>query len=149
MTNRAEICDALCHILGNTCRIHRTTRSYEWNASGPGSELVRLCLHDQANEMRDAIGPIAQQILGLGGQPIFDYSDGVVAVNPPSGGDLPILSDMVDELYKGHTQAKLSIGAAIDVARDADELATMVFLAGRIDMHRAHRHRLGLISAKE
>ncbi|MEM8655014.1 MAG: ferritin-like domain-containing protein [Pseudomonadota bacterium] len=146
MTDRAEICDALCHILGNTCRIHRTTRSYEWNVSGAGAELVRQCLHDQADEMEEAIAPIAQQILGLGGKPIFDYSDGVVEVNPPSTGELPSLAEMVSKLYEGHTQAKLSVGAAIDVARDADELATMCFLAGRIDMHRAHRHRLGLLA---
>lgn len=149
MTDHSEICDALCHILGNTCRIHRTTRSYEWNVSGPGAEVVRRCLNEQATEMEDAIMPIAQQILGLEGKPIFDYSDGVVAVNPPTRRGMPALSDMISQLREGHAQALLSIGAALDVAREADEVSTVFFLAGRIDMHRAHRYQLALLGVKE
>jgi len=145
MIDTGEICGALCHVLGNTCRIYRTTRSYEWNVSGPGAELARTCFHDQGNDLSRAISAIADQILGLGGAPILDYSDAVVKIDPPTHWDIPSQSEMIVNLRDGHQQANFSVNAALDLVREVDELATLHFLTRQITLHRLHRYRLGLL----
>ncbi|WP_299285050.1 ferritin-like domain-containing protein [uncultured Tateyamaria sp.] len=145
MKQRAALCDALCHVLGNTCRMARTTKSYEWNVEGPGAEVARQCFREQARELDDIIDPIAKQVLSLGLRPVLDYSDGVVLINPPTAHDIPELSNMVSTLRRGHKQAALSVSAALDVARDADEMPAVGFLGAMITVHRLHRHRLSLL----
>ena len=78
MTDVAILCDALCHVLGNTCRIIRTTRSYEWNVSGRGAELARQCFCEHATEQQKTVERVAYHIIGLRGRPILDYSDEVL-----------------------------------------------------------------------
>lgn len=146
MIERDEICTALCHVLGNTCRIYRTTRCYEWNASGKGADLARMCFHDQANELATtALPEIASHIRALDGSPILDYSDGVVKIDPPTAQDIPTLSEMITNLRSGHEQANISISAAIDIAREIDEWPTLSFLTTQVTLHRLHRKRLGLL----
>lgn len=132
-------------MLGNTCRIYRTTRSYEWNVSGQGAEQARVCFHDQANDLSRSIPGIADQILGLGGSPILDYSDAVVTIDPPTHDEIPSQPDMITNLMDGHRQANFSVSAVADMVREIDELATLNFLAQQITLHRLHRHRLGLL----
>ena len=145
MNGEKAICDALCHILGNTCRISRTTRSYEWNVSGKGAELARQCFHEHSVEQEVSVVPIAHHIIGLGGSPIFDYSDGVVEVDPPSKDELPSLPEMINRLSLGHTQANRSIRAAVDIAQQHNFTTTVVLLAAQSEMHRLQRHRLSLL----
>ncbi|MEL6540313.1 MAG: ferritin-like domain-containing protein [Pseudomonadota bacterium] len=146
MRGNTSLCEALCHVLGNTCRILRTAKSYEWNASGRGAILAQQCFKEQAEELDAAIDPIAYHILGLGGSAILDYSDSVVAVNPPASHVIPALADMISNLVEGHVQANHSVGAAIDIAREIDEVPTVQILAIRVDAHRAFRQRLLLVS---
>lgn len=145
MTGEKTICDALCHILGNTCRISRTTRSYEWNVSGEGAELARQCFQEHSAEQDLSIVPIALHIIGLGGNPILDYSDGVVEVDPPSKDELPSLPEMINRLSLGHSQANRSIRAAVDIAQQHNLITTLVLLAAQSEMHRLQRHRLSLL----
>lgn len=148
MSDLDHLCDALCHILGNTCRMIRTTRSYEWNVAGRGAELARQCFNEHAMQQSEMVEPIACQILGLGGQPIFDYSDAVLEIDPPTKDDLPPLPEMVSRLSRGHVQAKISIQAAVDVAQACSETATQNLLVAQADMHRFQGYRLALLQAE-
>ncbi|MEM8792418.1 MAG: ferritin-like domain-containing protein [Pseudomonadota bacterium] len=145
MTQEGFLFEALCHILGNTCRIERTAKSYEWNATGAGALDAARCFRAQADELQDALEPLALHVLGLGGRPILDYSDEVVAVNPPGCDEIPPLDEMVSNLAGGHEQAMHSLGAAMDLARAAEEMPTLILLASRIEAHRLHGHRLGML----
>lgn len=147
MTELIEIHASLCHILGNTCRLSRTAKSYEWNASGRGSVLARQCFWQQADALHILIDPLAAHILELGGCAVLDYSDEVVSVDPPTSNAFPTLADMVRTLREGHDQAILSVGAAIDVARAADEESTVRLMASHLAAHRTWRHSLALVSA--
>ena len=146
MTNSEDLCGALCHILGNSCRIGRTAKSYEWNVSGRGAVYAEVCFREQADEMHAALAPLARHIRSLGGRAILDYSDAVVVVNPPTAADVPVPAQMCENLAEGHKQAIHSIGAAIDIAREMDELPTIQLLSLRIEAHRGSLHRLSLIT---
>ncbi|MEL7137612.1 MAG: ferritin-like domain-containing protein [Pseudomonadota bacterium] len=148
MDDRSTLCDALCHVLGNTCRISRTAKSYEWNAEGRGALAAQACFRAQADELHAALEPLAQSILGLGAPAILDYSDTVVAITPPTAADVPPLKRMIHNLSHGQVQAMHSIGAAIDLARGMDEHGVLSMLSDRITVHRAHRRSLSLLAAE-
>ena len=148
MTKSETLYDALCHVIGNTCRIMRTAKSYGWNASGRGAIAAQQCFIEQAEELHNAIDPLARHLVGLGGSPIFDYSDAIVQVDPPTIDSIPTLAEMVDILANGHIQANHSIAAAMDIAREIDEVATVQILALRIAAHRGFRQRLLLVSGQ-
>ncbi|WP_299608637.1 ferritin-like domain-containing protein [uncultured Tateyamaria sp.] len=145
MIEPAQLHESLCHILGNTCRLSRTAKSYEWNVSGRGAVLAQACFREQAEAMHMSIDPLAGHIVDLGGHAVLDYSDGVVAVNPPTANGIPTLSEMVRNLHEGHRQAIHSVGAAIDVAREADDESTVQLMAAHQAAHRAWRRRLALV----
>lgn len=145
MTDVAILCDALCHVLGNTCRIIRTTRSYEWNVSGRGAELARRCFCEHATEQQRTVERVAYHIIGLRGSPILDYSDEVLEVDPPTKHDIPSLRVMVERLCRGHAQADTSVNAAADLAREFLETATVNLLVSQSEMHGLHSRRLELL----
>lgn len=148
MMDHTALCDAMCHVLGNTCRIARTAKSYEWNAQGRGAILAQTCFRDQADELHAALEPIAQSILGLGAPAILDYSDTVVAITPPTAADVPTLERMIENLSEGQIEARHSIGAAIDLATQIDEQCMVHLLSERIAAHRSHHRGLMLLAAE-
>ena len=148
MTSNHDLQNALCHILGNTCRIGRTARSYEWNVTGPRALIAEACFRDQADELMTSIEGIALHIRSLGGPAIFDYSDEIVEVNPPTPKDIPSLRTMCTNLANGHLQANHSIGAAMDIAREIYEIPSIQVLGLRLERHRLHQHRLRLFASE-
>ena len=142
MIDAEQVGQALNHVLGNTCRMARTAKSYEWNARGPGCRPAAEEFREQACEMHGSIEPIAFHIMGLGWPPVLDYTDQVVALNPPTIEAIPSLLDMIRELSAGHEQSGISVLAVLDVASEAGEHATMTLMSARIDAHRRHRHNL-------
>lgn len=138
--------DALCHVLGNTCRIGRTSNSYEWNVEGHGALAAEACFHEQTRELHESVDVIADHIRRLGGYAILDYSDNVVVVNPPTAEELPALPKMLSNLKEGHVQAKLSVNAAMDIAVEVHEVSTIQLLVTRLNAHRDHLRRLKLLS---
>lgn len=146
MIHLSHVYDSLCHVLGNTCRLSRTAQSYAWNATGQGAIIAQHVFRKQAQEMHDAVDMLAKHIIDLGGQPILDYSDAIVAVNPPTADDIPNLPKMVRNLQDGHAQAIHSIGAAMDIAREADEICTINAMASRTSAHRAFGRELTLLA---
>lgn len=141
-----QVGHALNHVLGNTCRMARTAKSYEWNARGPGCMMAAAQFRSQAEEMHGAIEPIASHIMGLGLPAILDYTDQVVALNPPTVDAIPSLIEMVREMASGHKQSGLSVLAVLDVASEAGEFATITLMSQRIDAHRRHRSDLERLS---
>ena len=137
-----QVGQALNHVLGNTCRMARTAKSYEWNARGPGCVTAATQFRSQAREMHGAIESIASHIMGLGLPAILDYSDRVVALNPPTADEIPTLVQMIRELLSGHEQSGLSVQAVTDVAQEAGEFSTVSLMSSRIDAHRRHRFDL-------
>lgn len=152
MNKSADICmsesmnEALCHVLGNTCRLGRTTNSYEWNVEGHGALAAETCFQRQAKELHRSLGVLASHIRRLGAYAILDYSDSVVVINPPTVEEIPTLRQMIINLQEGHTQAKLSIFAAMDMAQEIDEVTTIQLLASRLNAHRDHLWRLNFLS---
>jgi len=95
--------------------------------------------------MHSALNGLATHVLGMEGAAILDYSDEVVALNPPTVKSIPALNQMVKTLKQGHDEAVFSIGAAMDLAREVDEAPTIQILAMRVEAHRQHKRKLTLL----
>ncbi|MEM7506181.1 MAG: ferritin-like domain-containing protein [Pseudomonadota bacterium] len=133
--------DALCHVLGNTCRIARIAISYQWNARGPGSFQAETEFREQAGELHEALDHIAEHIRSLGGVAILDYTDSSLTANAPTPLDLPALPEMIQIMISAHGEACISIEAAIDIAEEAAERPSVQLLTDRIAAHRRHGWR--------
>lgn len=130
--------EALSHIVGNTCRLSRTSACYGWNAKGPGARELMSCLAEQSEELHQALVPLAAHMRNLGLPVVLDYSDVTMTIDPPSERLVPILEDMVTTLVRGHEEACISLRAAIDLSAEIEEHATTFILAHRLEAHRTH-----------
>ena len=130
--------EALGHVLGNTCRIGRTSVSFGWNAAGPGAADAHRCFCAQGNALHDSLHAMALHIRGLGHIAVLDYSDLNVVVNPPTGKTLPSLEQMGSVLRKAHSEACLSIQAATDIAEERSDYSTLHILSTHLALHRRH-----------
>lgn len=138
----SEIADALCHVLGNTCRLARVAQCFGWNAVGRGALEAERCYLGQAEEMHAALDPIAQHIRMLGGVAVQNYSDDLVRIALPNGKAMPTLGEMTTAMSAGHQETCLSISASLDIARGFDDLTSMHLLTTRWGAHKAHIWRL-------
>ncbi|MEM8792455.1 MAG: hypothetical protein AAGE80_12620 [Pseudomonadota bacterium] len=137
---------ALCHVLGNTCRVARVAQCFGWNAMGRGALEAERCYLNQAEEMHGALDPIAWHIRALGGIAVQNYSDDLVRIAMPNGDTMLCLAEMTATMSDAHHEICLSISAAMDVARDLDDLSSMNLLAARCSAHKAHFWRLNQLA---
>ena len=134
---RRSICEALCHVLGNTCRIAATTQSFYWNINGPLALGLKPIFKEQYQEMHDALDRIALRGRALGEYVALDYSDAVL---------LPTLTtiasskavQMVSVLVEAHEASILSLNAAMDIADAYEDRATTSVLSWREEMQASH-----------
>lgn len=142
-TSYDDICFGLCHVLGNSCRLARTSETYAWNVTGAGSVEIERVLLAQVAELQAGMTDVAHQITALGGAAILDYSDLIMEISPPGRGDgLPKPTVMLQQLMRAHEQAALSVEAVGDVAIAFDEPMTQQMMAGRLRAHRQHHFQL-------
>lgn len=134
---RRPICEALCHVLGNTCRIAATTQSFYWNVTGPQAGSLKVIFMTQYREMHDALDRIAMRARSLGEFVAQDYSDAVL---------LPTLmaisssksEQMLSVLIEAHEASLLSLDTAMDVAEAYQDRTTIALLADREEAQGRH-----------
>lgn len=146
---RASLIDALCHVLGNTCRIARIAKHHQWNAAGPGAIQAEARFRDQADELLAALDQIAEHIRTIGGVAVLDYTDVKVSADPSTFSGLPVMPELVQVLVESHHEACLTIEAAIDIAEEAADRSSIHLLTDRLGAHRRHawRTRMMIVDA--
>ncbi|MEL6463794.1 MAG: ferritin-like domain-containing protein [Pseudomonadota bacterium] len=134
---RRSISEALCHVLGNTCRIAATTQSFYWNVTGPQAASLKSIFAVQYREMHDALDRIAMRSRALGEFVAQDYSDAVLLPTL-----LAISSSKSDQMLKilieAHEASLLSLDAAMDVADAYQDRTTVALLANREEVQGQH-----------
>ncbi len=136
--------EAFSIVLGNTCRLSRTTACYAWNVVGPGARSLASCLEQQSTELHDALNPLARYVRGMGMPVILDYSDVTMTIDPPRDHQMPIIDDMIHSLVRGHREACVSLRAAMDLSSQVEEHTTTTILADRMVAHREHIRQLSV-----
>ncbi|MEM8753262.1 MAG: ferritin-like domain-containing protein [Pseudomonadota bacterium] len=130
--------DGLRCVLGDTCLLHRLAFAYRWNAAGPGAEAAEAEFDAQSRALGEALDPIAEHIRLLGGAAFCDYSREAAPNEAFASIGLLTTADMRRRLADGHRSALLSVEAAMDVAHDFGDFATLALLADRATAHRRH-----------
>ena len=137
----AATVEALRHVLGNTCRLALTTLNGHWNVEGPAFFGLHAALEAQYRELWDALDPLGERVRALGAVALADYTDRLVV--PVFGPDeLPDTARLLGSLAEGHGRMLVAIGAAIDVARAADDEASLALLGERLGAHEQYRWQL-------
>ena len=140
------LCEGLCHLLGNTCRLARATMTFGWNENGPGASARDTLLAAQAKELHRALDTIAAHAAGLGIAPVLDYTDVNLTLRLPTLSDaeagLPAGAAALNLLAEAHAEAAGSVEAAIDVALMAESYASLMLMTARLEAHRSHARTL-------
>ena len=114
-----------------------TTQSFHWNVTGPTAPMLHAMFGRHYREMHAALDRIAMRGRARGEPMASDYSDAVVL--PTLGGATASRADqMVAVLVQAHEAVLSGLSAAIDVAEDCSDRATVRILAWREEMHGAH-----------
>lgn len=138
--------DALRHVLGNTCRLALTTLNAHWNVGGPAFFGLHAALEAQYRELWDALDGLGERVRALGGVALADHTDRLVV--PVFASDAPPdTAAMLASLVEGHHEMMIAIGAAMDVARAADDEATIALLGERLGAHGQYRWQLAAAAA--
>lgn len=136
---RNAMIEALNHVLGNGCRLLRTSKCAEWNIHGQGAAEAASVFRSQAAEIFQGQDQIASRIWFLRGVAVPDDEDDVVVLRPQDQSYLPSdTQSLVSMMMGGHENAVLSLKAAFDVAEDIGNVATATILAQRVLAHEDH-----------
>ena len=139
----AAIAEAIRHILGNTCRLVRTTQCCKWNARGPLAAAAALIFALQIEEMLRAEDELAERLLLVSAAAVSDDSEAVIVPRPQDHDYAALtVNDMVGLLAQGHDRALVSIAAGCDVAREYADHGSLHVLGVRLVAHQRHALRL-------
>ena len=137
--SRLAVVEAFAHLLGHTCGLQRIAQSCEWNVSGPYWVEATALFRRQANELFRAQALIAGRIRAMGEVAIPEESDLLLP-----HAEATFCKETVDPhdlaciLTGGHRQIIASIRAALDVAFDVDDRASLFLLDVRLLAHERH-----------
>lgn len=133
---RKAVADALNGVLADTYTLYQKTHAYHWNVTGPRFHALHNMFEEQYREMWAALDEIAERIRALG---VFA---------PPSGKAMAELSaiesddsapppaeQMIRNLLSDHEALIRRARKALDIADDADDVASEDLLTQRIQTH--------------
>lgn len=123
--------NALNGLVAKTYALTVLTHIAHWNVVGERFFELHAAFGSQYEELFDAVDTLAEQLRAIGGNPLTDVSEFVIAL-----GNLPMLkkaSDPVPELIAAHEDILADINAAVELS--TKDLATQNILLDRVNAH--------------
>lgn len=123
--------NALNGLVAKTYALTVLTHVAHWNVVGERFFELHAAFGSQYEELFGAVDVIAEQLRAIGGNPLTDVSELVVAL-----GELPTLkdaSDPVPELLAAHEDIIADLNTAVEVS--SKDLATQNILLDRVNAH--------------
>lgn len=133
---RKAVADALNGVLADTYTLYQKTHAYHWNVTGPRFHALHVMFEEQYREMWAALDVIAERIRALG---VFAPSSGraMAELSSIESADAapPPAEQMVKKLLNDHEALIRRARKALDIADDADDVASEDLLTQRIQIH--------------
>jgi starvation-inducible DNA-binding protein len=132
---RKEISEGLSRLLADSYTLYVKTHGYHWNVTGPMFRTLHLMFEEQYVELRDAIDVIAERIRALGFMAPGSYAEFGRLTSVPEDEGVPEAMDMVRRLAESHEIVIRTAREIVELAEEADDVATADLATQRIEVH--------------
>jgi len=132
---RSDVARELTKVLADSFAVYMKTHGYHWNVRGPEFFSYHNLLEQQYREMWEALDVLAERIRSLGEIAPQGHSTFANLTSIKEGDPEKAAGDMLTELMKDHETVIATARAAIEVADQASDEATVDLLTERLGAH--------------
>jgi len=138
MTNENTVAAELSKVLADSYNLMLKTHNYHWNVEGPHFPALHALFETHYTELFTAVDEIAERIRALGAKAPASYAE-FAKLSPIKDGDSRLEAKaMVADLLADHETLVAHAEKALEIADDADDVATEDLLTQRIQSHQKH-----------
>ena len=131
---RKDIADGLSRLLADTYTLYLKTHNYHWNVTGPMFQTLHTMFETQYNELALAVDEIAERIRALGMPAPGSYKAYAELSSIAEEDGVPIATDMIANLVKGHEAVVRTARSVFPAADDANDEPTADLLTQRMQV---------------
>lgn len=135
---RGEIAAGLTKLLADSYALYLKTHGYHWNVRGPNFSELHKLFEAQYREMWEALDDIAERIRALGEFAPQGYGAFANLTAIKDGDPEKQANGMLEELMRDHETVIGTARAALTVADEADDQATVDAITMRLEAHEKH-----------
>lgn len=138
----SELINKLSVILADTYAIYLKTQNYHWHVKGPQFRALHSLFETEYLALAEAVDEIAERILIKGHHAPATFKEYDQLKTIKDGDSSSAANDMVTELASDHGALLKDLSAAMDMAQEANDEATVNLLSNRIEAHEKSRWML-------
>ncbi len=127
---------ALVTVLADSYALYLKTHNFHWNVEGKRFYGLHNLFQTQYEELAIAVDDIAETIRQLGSKAPGSFKTYSELTSIKDGNENASAEDMVEELANDQAVVMKSVTAALDIAKELDDEATIGLLVDRLSVHR-------------
>jgi starvation-inducible DNA-binding protein len=133
--NRLEIADGLKRLLADSYTLYLQTHNFHWNVTGLQFRELHLMFEEHYTELAVAVDDIAERIRALDVAAPGTYREFSRLSSIEEVEGIPVSSEMVELLTKGHEQVIRTAREVLKIAQKADDESTASLVSDRMRIH--------------
>jgi len=133
--HREALAEKLSVLLADTYVLYMKTHAYHWNVTGPRFRPLHELFEEQYRDLWAATDEIAERIRALGFDAPVGWSDFEKRTSIKEDNGVPSADQMIANLVKGHETCSRVAKEVIDLADEANDVATDDLVAPRVTEH--------------
>ncbi|PCJ31171.1 MAG: DNA starvation/stationary phase protection protein [Gammaproteobacteria bacterium] len=133
--NRLEIAEGLKRLLADSYTLYLQTHNFHWNVTGLQFRELHLMFEEHYTELATAVDDIAERIRTLDVAAPGTYKEFSMLSSIKEVEGVPIASEMVSLLTKGHEQVIRTCREVLKIAQQADDESTASLVSDRMRIH--------------
>ncbi len=133
--DRLKIGEGVSRLLADSYTLYLKTHNYHWNVTGPMFQTLHLMFETQYTELALAVDLIAERIRSLGVFAPGSYSAFAKLSTIAEEDGVPVATDMIRDLVKGHEAVVKTARKIIPLADKGNDEATLDLITQRIQLH--------------
>jgi starvation-inducible DNA-binding protein len=133
--DRANIADALSHVLADSYMLYLKTHNFHWNVTGPMFQTLHTTFQEQYTELWNALDDVAERIRALGHFAPGTYARYAELSSIREEPGVPAANEMIRQLVEGQEAVIRIARKAFSIADAANDQPTAGMLSDRMEIH--------------
>lgn len=133
--DRAAISGVLSNMLADSFMLYLKTHNYHWNVTGPMFQTLHVLFMDQYTELWNALDEIAERIRSLGFHAPGTFKEFARLTSIEESEAVLNADGMIRAIISGQEAVARSARAALRVADQADDQASVDIMVQRLQVH--------------
>jgi starvation-inducible DNA-binding protein len=133
--DRVTTAEGLKRLLADSYTLYLQTHNFHWNVTGPQFRELHLMFEEHYTELATAVDEIAERIRTLGVVAPGTYKAFAELSSIDEVDGVPVASDMVGILTRGHEQVVKTCRDVLSQAQAAKDESTVALVSDRMRVH--------------